>query len=662
MNQKKSIFISGAVCCIILVLLIFIGNLMNGEENIVPATDYEQLQLHVKSASDIEEIKIWKSEEDGYYFFLPAYADKGKVTFGNLQKEDRIVIGGNTYDVKKNILENIEFGTAYTMELKVNGQALSTQQVTFVKSANIPALFIDTESGTMESVHVDKELKEKATLAVVNAEGQVEMDGGIEYIKSRGNSTFVGFDKKSYQIKLFNNKALLGMDKAKKWILLANAQDDSLIRGEVVFDFAKEYTDVPSVDGVFTDVYLNGEYAGNYYLCEKLEVSENRLDIVDLEEKNAAANSEDNLENNEQYVSEDGKIRAVAGLKNPEDITGGYLLEKIIPDEYEACRSAFITKGDVYYRVVSPENATIEQVEYICGLFNELEHAINQKDGVNPDTGKHFSEYMDLDTWTDKYLMEEVFQDPDAPAASMFFYKDSDSVDPLIYSGPMWDYDRTLGGYAVTLYHIDDPKQIGYRGVYALQLLKHEEVMNMVLDKYQEYIVPYAEDVMSGKVHGLQKKLAASAKLNKIRWPKTQGYYKEWEANGDYLISFMENKVDFLNEVWLKEQEYHTVTFLDYYGNPCVQYEVRHGDYLKEAPAIATYVAVFSGWYSTETGKAYDSRLPVLEDATYESRWVDVSILVQNGLGAAELDAANVDIEALEMLIEELKRMQEETP
>lgn len=662
MNQRKSIFLYASICCMLLVLLFFVGRLMNEEEGIPWASDYEQLQLQIGAASGREEIKIWRSEEDEYYFFLPSYADKGKVSISNLQKGDYITIGNSIMDAKSDVLEQIEFGIAYMMELSVNGQTFPEKQVTFLKSANLPVLFIDTQTGTMENIHGDKNVKEKAVLKVINEKGCAELASEIEYIKARGNSTFIGFDKKSYQIKLYDNKELLGMDKAKKWLLLANAQDDSLIRNEVIFDFAREYTKVPAVKGVFTDVYLNGEYAGNYYLCEKPEVSENRLDIVDLEEKNAQVNSESDLKNNEQYISEDGKIRAVMGIKEPEDITGGYLLEKIVSEEYEECRSAFITKGNVYYRVVSPENAAISQVEYICGVFNELETAIKQRDGINPDTGRHFSEYIDLDSWTDKYLMEEVFQDPDAPAASMYFYKDSDSVEPLIYSGPMWDYDRAMGGYGVVWYYIDDPKQLGYRGVYAEELLSHKEVMDMVKSKYQEYLVPYVEDVMSGKIHGLQNRLEASAALNKVRWPDTEGYYREWQANGDYLISFMESRVKFLNELWLKEQEYHTVTFLDYYGNPCMQYEVRHGDYLTEIPDIATYVAVFAGWYSTETGKAYDSRLPVLEDVTYESRWVEVSILLQNGLGAAELKAAEVELETLEMLLEELRKMQEETP
>lgn len=660
MSQKRNILLSGALCCIILILLAVCGMSRNYEAVSAAATDYGQLQLFVKYDSGTEKINIWRSGDNCFYFFLPSNADEGKLTFGNLQKNDSIIIGEQAYHYNDNLWEHMQLNTLYDMQLCVNGGTMQLEQVMFLQSENIPAVFIDTESGTLDNIHADKNIKEKAALRIIDEQGNYEIDDKIEYIKARGNSTFYELNKKAYQLKLYNKKPVLGMDKSKKWILLANAQDDSLLRNELVLDFARKYTDVPAVDGVYVDVYINAEYQGNYYLCEKNEVSETRLSITDLEEMNEAVNGEADLVKGAQYVSADGKIRAVSDLKNPQDITGGYLLEKLADlGMFEGCRSGFITDSGVGYHLISPENATVEQVEYICGLFNEFECAISQPDGIHSDTGKHFSEYMDMESWTSKYLMEEGFSDPDAPAASMFFYKDADSVSPLIYSGPMWDYDRAMGAYGVNVFHVDDPHQLGYRGVYARQLLQHDEVMNMVKEKYQDWFLPYLEEEVTEKVHTLQNKLEASAWMNRVRWPGVEGYYTGWDANGDYLLSFLSKRAEFLSDVWLQEQQYHTVTFLDYGGSVYKQYHIKHGDYFEDTPQIACFVAVFTEWVNEDTGKAFDTRLPVLEDATYASHWIDMNIIVQNGLGAADLDASKVDIEALESVIEELKKLRE---
>ena len=312
-----------------------------------------------------------------------------------------------------------------------------------------------------------------------------------------------------------------------------------------------------------------------------------------------------------------------------------------------------------YYAVISPRNATVEQVEYICNLFNEMELAINQADGIHPVTGKHFSEYMDMDSWTSKYLMEEAFSDPDVPQASIYFYKETDAVDPLIYSGPMWDYDRTMGAYAIRgYYRLDDPLQMGYRGVYARELLQHEEVMEMVKQKYKEYFQPYVKTKVAGEIASLQQKLEASVRMDTIRWPEVIGYYAGWEANCEYIINFLEAREEYLSDVWLREEQYHTLTFLNENGSEYARYIVKHGDYFTTPPQIASYATIFNGWYSTTTGMPFDARLPVLEDAEYKSVWIDAGKILKKGLRSAELNVDDIDVAALEALVEEIKRQQ----
>lgn len=648
-----------AVCVLIVMGLLFIKS--KDDYNIETATNYEQLAVFVDFPDGVQSINIWKEESDGvYYFFLPSGSENYKITFGNLDKQSTLRLGNHVFDSQESIAEDIEYQQKYEMEFLMDGQSLGTGQVVFVKSANLPSLFVETASGTMDNIHADKEVKEEATITMLNENGTREYGSDIEYIKARGNSTFYNYEKKAYQIKLLKENSLLGMPKAEKWILLANAIDSTLLKNELIFRFAENYSTVPGIQGEYVDLYLNGDYVGNYYLCEKVEVGKNRLNITDLEEETEKVNFEKDYENASPYISEDGNIRATAGLNNPVDITGGYLVEHIMVSEYEECSNAFRTNSGNCYEIVSPEIATVEQAEYICGLFNEMETAMQQEDGIHPQTGKHFSEYIDVDSWTSKYLIEETFHDPDSGYISMYFYKDSDNVNSHIFSGPMWDYDRAFGSYGAGIFSLDDPRQIGEFGIYVQDMMKHEEVREAVYEKFRQDMIPYVRYLMSAEVYHLSESIKASAEMNKIRWPEVYGYYSDIGASQDYLIEFLEEKTNYLQECWLEGEEYCQVVFLDYYGNEYLKYSVKRGECLDIVPTISTYVGIFDGWYTVDDGIPYDARRPVLQDVTYESRWIDLNIILENGLDISDVPMANADPEIFRELADLLEQRQSE--
>ena len=297
--------------------------------------------------------------------------------------------------------------------MELEGQEREVIRLAILRSENIAAMFIDTDSGSVEAIHADKEAKEPASMRLVDSAGNECFTGNMDYIKTRGNSTWL-YEKKAYQIRLGREASLLNMAPARKWILLANVIDDTLMKNEIVYRYAERYSTVPSIQGQYVDLYMNGDYIGNYYLCEKVEVGQSRLNLTDLGTATEAVNSDAAYAGAAPYVSEDGKIKARQGLKNPADITGGYLVEHITPGEYEELDNGFCTDAGRYYAIISPSPATVEQAEYICGLFDEMETAMAQEDGVNPVTGKHLSECLDLDSWAAKYVMEETFHDPDA--------------------------------------------------------------------------------------------------------------------------------------------------------------------------------------------------------------------------------------------------------
>lgn len=654
-KEKISKVLLPLLAVALLLIVIFIQGVITREEVQNYATGYDDLTVFVENANSIVKIKSWKSEEGIYYFFLPSFVnEESKVTIGNLHESDKIVLNQSEYVSTSDLWGVLEWNVPYSAQLWIGETKHDEESIVFLKSENLASLYIETESGGVEAIHADKAVKEGATLLIKDALGTVEYDNKIEYIKARGNSTFLAYDKKAYQIRLFNKAELLGMEKAEKWILLANYVDNSLLRNQIVYNFANQYAEeIHSIEGVYVDLYVNNEYLGNYYLCEKVEVEENRLEIVDLEDANEVFNSEQALEKGTPYISEDGNIRAVQGLISPENITGGYLVEIIPESKYEVARSAFRTKHGKCFEIISPENATIEEAEYICALFNEMEDAIYQEDGTNPNTNRHFTEYIDLESWGIKYAIEEFFHDPDAPAASAFFYKEAD--EPLIYAGPMWDYDRALGSWGFDMYYIDQPQGIGYYSVYADELMQHEVFEGYVKAQFKERICPYMEGFVEADIRTWQKEIEASAFMNEIRWPGTNGYYASLKASVEYIIYFLEERTKFLKEVWQQGELYHTVSFLDYAGKLIDKSVVKHGDYLQKIPTTKNYVSIFNGWKSVQTGKTLDTRLPVLEDAVYQSQWIDANLVLENGLNMAEIDIDNVDVEAIEAVLEAIK-------
>jgi hypothetical protein len=205
-----------------------------------------------------------------------------------------------------------------------------------MKSANIASLHFvssDPEKG-LGYVNSNKENKAPGEVYMYDENfGQI-YHGSVESIKGRGNTTWLFTDKKSYQIKLDKKADLLdpaeGSQKAKKWILLANPYDPTLMRNYMIYSFGKEIGLENTPEGKPVDLYYDGVYRGSYYLCEKVEIGDGRVEIDELEKAVEKANPDvdfDSLEEVTGTTSKGLEAKYEAGITNPEDISGGYLVE-----------------------------------------------------------------------------------------------------------------------------------------------------------------------------------------------------------------------------------------------------------------------------------------------------------------------------------------------
>lgn len=394
------------------------------------------------------EVEWFKSSIDGkYYLFVPASIDLNS-SFVYFTASDDVYIGEekiNSGDSAAAIADKSEF---------VITSGTESYTVKVITESKVSSVFIETESGSLASVHADKEHKEKGEITIINSDGEVECDGKLDYLKGRGNSTW-GFAKKPYNIKLEEKENLFGMGKSKKWSLIANYQDTSLSRN------ALAYTAADNADLAFTpefepvDVYINNEYQGAYLLTTRVEVDETRVDIADLEKANEKANEDvdfETLPRGGVYGTFSGYLenskKWVEIENNPENITGGYILEHELPSRYCDETSGFVTSGSQAVVVKAPEYASKAQVDYISGYYQQFEDAVRSEKSSLADVAK----LCNVESLVKIYLINEWTANHDAGITSSYFYKPADDV---LYAGPVWDFDSAFPASSIGRFGMD---------------------------------------------------------------------------------------------------------------------------------------------------------------------------------------------------------------
>lgn len=443
---------------------------------------------------------------------------------------------GETLDLTPFLTTDARGARCYRVALRVSGEV---ETVTFYSDGALPALFVTTSRG-LSYIEAGKENRDKeARVLLLTPDGETEysdLDGEtVSEIKGRGNATW-GYYKKPYQLKLGKKTALLGMEKAKTWILLAGYTDQSALHNALAFTLA-EALGVPfAIDYRFVSLYIDGEYRGLYMISEKVQIDSARVNIRDLEKENERANPDTELSELSLRTVTGGELIArtiltsytyCEGMASPEDITGGYLVElDNIRGMSEPCR--FVTENGNIYVVKSPEYASREEVEYIAELFADMEEAIFSETGYNT-KGIHYSEYMDAESFAAIYTAQELLKNWDAYLSSMFFFKDADTdgVRARIFMGPLWDMDNTLGNINFNRdYGTDTAYLWAQNGVFqsyprdfAKKLMSHADFSELVETvyhtAYREVMAYLAE---GGWLDARAGELTDAVTMDRTRW------------------------------------------------------------------------------------------------------------------------------------------------
>lgn len=521
-----------------------------------------------------EEIRSWEKDRDDIYLFLP----------GNVRLEDirlyaqapgvEILLEGEPLEQGRTaagFAVDVEYDICYLYRGKEHHYDL-----TFRQSSDLPALYVDTASGNMIHIHKKKGNEETGMLRLYNEAGRLEYSGELEEIKGRGNSTWE-YEKKPYNLTLKEAGDLLGMGAATRWILLANATDASNLRNKLAYDLAKDAGLAYTPECRWVDLYLNGEYAGLYLLSERNEIHEERIAI---------------------------------GRENT------FLVAKDWRWRFEEAGNPFVlTKDNTALRIYQSDFSR----EALLDIVQTAENAILGKDGIDPVTGKHWRELIDVDSWAKKYLVEEILGNVDASTLSQFYYYDGSGK---IFAGPVWDMDLILKKpdepwlksneifYGVT------PHAFGSSWIPSLFAQKEfrEEVMRI----YEEEFLPLLEKLRDGGVQAYAEQITKAAQMNNHRWQVGDA-----GNQAEQLREVLADRIQFLNRIWVQKEPYVIVTVSEYNGRK-TSFAHTPGEVLPSLPEYKSDEnTIFYGWYHHNIGTPFDPSQPVWEDIHIEI-WSDI--------------------------------------
>ena len=257
-------------------------------------------------------------------------------------------------------------------------------------------LYITTDDGRDVTSKEDY----KTCQILLNGGGSFSNYSASASIRGRGNSSWLWYDKKPYRIKLDEKHKLLGLDKAKHWVLLANYRDVTDLMNTFVFEMG-QWLGLPFTNHTrYVELFLNGDYKGVYQLTEQIQQNKNRVDISDdrgillsLDVDDGPGESPNAGDNFYSKV-----YRMPAAVKYPKD-----------------------------------EFATANTVDSVKAEFAKLEQAIKAKDYAQ------VQQLLDIPSFIKYLQIQEFIYNVELSAPrSIYLHKDGDG--PWVM-GPLWDFD-----------------------------------------------------------------------------------------------------------------------------------------------------------------------------------------------------------------------------
>lgn len=261
---------------------------------------------------------------------------------------------------------------------------------------NLPTVIINTENA---QEIVSKENEISSNVYIISENGTNLLSTSETGVRGRGNASWDQFPKKPYRLKFKSKQSPLGAPaSAKKWTLISNYSDKSLMRNILAFEASRRIGQAYTPYCHPVDVIVNGEYRGCYQLCDQVEAAEGRVPAKD-----------------------------------------GYLIE-IDAYAWKEVSAFWSWKGTpVTIKHPDEDDITDAQRNHIESFFNQMETAALGSDFTDPEKG--YRKYLDLESFLRNLLVGDFCGNTDL-LWSVYMYKDA--ADGKLYTGPTWDHDLSF--------------------------------------------------------------------------------------------------------------------------------------------------------------------------------------------------------------------------
>lgn len=261
---------------------------------------------------------------------------------------------------------------------------------------NLPTVIINTENA---QEIVSKENEISSNVYIISENGIKLLSTSETGVRGRGNASWDQFPKKPYRLKFKSKQSPLGAPaSAKKWTLISNYSDKSLMRNILAFEASRRIGQAYTPYCHPVDVIVNGEYRGCYQLCDQVEAAEGRVPAKD-----------------------------------------GYLIE-IDAYAWKEVSAFWSWKGTpVTIKHPDEDDITDAQRNHIESFFNQMETAALGSDFTDPEKG--YRKYLDLESFLRNLLVGDFCGNTDL-LWSVYMYKDA--ADGKLYTGPTWDHDLSF--------------------------------------------------------------------------------------------------------------------------------------------------------------------------------------------------------------------------
>ena len=232
----------------------------------------------------------------------------------------------------------------------------------------------------------------------------------------------------------------LGFGEDNDWILGSFYQfDRALIRNPFIYDISRQIGRY-AVRTQHVELWNNlrnnvggNDYYGVYTLGERLDRGKSRIDVDGL--------NPTLIENN----FTNGGPGALAPFDA--DISGGYIFKR------DRGNPTFSSSGMGNFVYVYPGGSSDRnrpedffinrsQTAWLTKYLEEADDALDATDGINPETGLHFSDYIDVDSFIDHIMLNNFAMNVDWGRLSAFLHKPRGRK---LQGGPIWDFDRNMG-------------------------------------------------------------------------------------------------------------------------------------------------------------------------------------------------------------------------